>query len=80
MLRQTVGGASHDYVPRAQFEQIVRERDELRRALSLLNAAVRLGQQRTGLSATKLLDHQGMTFDLAMATTNIIDSVRGTGE
>ena len=64
------------YVPRQDFEAMVKERDELRKAVALLNVAIRIKDPRVSLDVRKILDSVGQGFDQAQATGSIILGAR----
>lgn len=64
------------FIPRADFENALRELDELRRALALLNVAVTIKDVRVSLDVRKILDPLGETVEQAKATGSIILGAR----
>lgn len=68
---------SHWFVPRDEFEAVTKERDELRKALAIVNVSVRVKDPRLQIDLGKVLDSVGETMDQARATGSIILSVRG---
>lgn len=69
-------GTRTDWIPRDQFEEIVKERDDLRKALAVVNVGVRIQDPRLGIDVGAVLDGVGETFEQARATGSIILSVR----
>lgn len=68
------GGEQAQYVPRAAFETMAKERDELRRALAIVNVAYRLGIEHD--LAHRELEKNRQTLAQAQATAGIIGGFR----
>lgn len=64
------------YVPREDFEQILAERDDLRRALTITAAAVYFPERTTGIDLKRVIERTGTTKGVVEATLGIIDSAR----
>lgn len=64
------------YVPRDDFEAMVKERDELRKALALVNVGVRIRDPRVRIDVGKVLDSVGQTAEQAHATGSVILSAQ----
>lgn len=70
------GGSKTQWIPRDQYESVLKDYHEVRRALALLNVAVTIKDPLVSLDVRKILDPLGETIEQARATGGIILNAR----